>query len=45
MAGASCMRGILNKIRSPLAALGLLMALMQPTWSAGLPAPAGKVLL
>jgi hypothetical protein len=39
------MRGILNKIRSPLAALGLLMALMQPTWSAGLPVPAGKVLL
>lgn len=39
------MHGILDQIRSPLAALGLLMALMQPAWSNGLPAPSGKVLL
>jgi hypothetical protein len=39
------MRGILNKTRSLVAALGLLMALMQPAWCTGLPAPSGKVLL
>lgn len=39
------MRGILDKVRSSWVALGLLMVLVQPAWSDGLPAPSGKVLL